>query len=183
LPRRENELFVTSSLTSLLLSRITIEEPSSLKAQESTMKKIAVFLATVLLIGAMAPAAAQQFPPSSKADRAAIERNLLLGLASDNIGLQHSCALMLGKIRSSKAVFPLMAVLHSNSDVALRTAAAYALCRIGNSAGTYAVKMAVRFDDDAGVRLKCAWYYKTYVAPSTFAMQISETIVIAAVNN
>jgi hypothetical protein len=147
------------------------------------MKKTTAILAIVLLIGTIIPAAGQESSLPLNADRAAIEHNLLKGLASDNPGLQRSCALMLGKIKSSKAVIPLMAVLHSRADAGLRTAAAYSLCRIGQSAGTYAVKMSVRFDDDPSVRLRCAWYYETYVSPGTFAIQMPSTSTIALAND
>jgi HEAT repeat protein len=147
------------------------------------MKKTTAILAIMLLMGTIIPAAAQESTLPPNANRASIESNLLNGLASDNIGLQRSCALLLGKIRSNKAMIPLMRVLHTSSDVNLRTAAAYSLCRIGNSAGTYAVKMAARFDDDISVRLRCAWYYETYVAPGTFAMRMPDLSTVAFTSN
>ncbi len=149
---------------------------------EDAMKQTTMMFALALLLGAVAVATAQESVLPATADKAAIEKNLLIGLNSENQGLSKSCALMLGKIRSSKAVIPLMKVLHTNPDADARAAAAYALCRIGSSVGTYAVKMAVRFDEDPQVRLRCAWFYETYVASGTFAFRFPEAKVIALNN-
>ena len=62
-----------------------------------------------------------------------------------------------------------MRVLRNDKDEKARIAAAWALCKIGNAAGTYAVKQAVRFDESKKVKLHSAWYYNLYVYEGTFA--------------
>ena len=78
-------------------------------------------------------------------DKNQAEANLLVGLASDNLGLRESCAFMLGEIGSKKAVVPLMAMLHDGVESS-RVVAALALSRISDARGVYAVKQAAKFD-------------------------------------
>ena len=52
------------------------------------------------------------------------EETLLNGLASDNIGLQVSSAVMLGELKSESAVNPLTVVLRTSEDSRARKAAA-----------------------------------------------------------
>ena len=103
-------------------------------------------------------------------NKAVVEANLLVGLATSNLGLQRSCAFMLGQIDSKRGVIPLMAILRSSEDEKLRLAAAWALAKIGNPFGTYLVKMSVQFDESAKVRESCAWYYNLYVKGGTFVI-------------
>ncbi len=76
---------------------------------------------------------------------------------------------MLGELQSKSAVIPIMGVLRNNPNEQARIAAAWALCKIGSGVGTYAVKQAVRFDDNQKVQLHSAWYYNLYVSDGTFA--------------
>jgi hypothetical protein len=146
---------------------------------EGTMKiTLAVLTALAVLF---ATTSAQEMVLPSKANRSAIEKNLINGLKSENIGLQRSAALMLGKIRASDAVIPLMAVLHNSTDSGVRMAAAYALCKIGDDKGTYAVKQAVKFDDCSKVKLASAWYYEQYVKKGTFVFKPAETEMLALI--
>ncbi len=144
------------------------------------MKTVSIVIAALLVLACAFPASAQESVLPAKADRAAIEKNLVIGLRSDNVGLQRSAALMLGKIRAENALIPLLDALHNNKDEGVRTAAAYALCKIGNPIGTYAVKMAVRFDNCCKVQLASAWYYENYVKPGTFAFRQVESQLLAA---
>jgi hypothetical protein len=100
-------------------------------------------------------------------DKAQAERNLLVGLASDNLGLRESCAFMLGEIGSQKAVVPLMAMLHDGVESS-RVVAALALTRIGDARGIYAVKQAAKFDESQRVQKLAAWYYNQYAVPGSF---------------
>ncbi len=133
------------------------------------MKSFMLFCALAVSVAAAQPTGASDpvLPPN--VNKAIVEENLLIGLASGNLGLQRSAALMLGKIKSDRAVIPLMAVLHNSDQESLRIAAAYALCRIGDARGTFAVRRAVKFDDCCKVQNTCAWYYETMVSPGTFA--------------
>jgi hypothetical protein len=155
-----------------------LEEKGCKFSQENLMKTTLVVLAALVLIVSISPAQEMVLP--AKANRAVIEKNLMMGLRSDNLGLQRSAALMLGKIRASSAVIPLMAVLHNSTDSGVRIAASYALCKIGDEIGTYAVKQAVKFDDCGKVKLASAWYYEQYVKRGTFAFKPAETELLAA---
>jgi HEAT repeat protein len=96
-------------------------------------------------------------------------QNLLKGVSSDNIGLRRSSIYQLGQLEAQDGVIPLMRVLRSCTDEGCRVAAAWALCKIGDDRGVYAVKQAVRFDDSRKVQLHSAWYYNLYVSEGTFA--------------
>lgn len=95
-------------------------------------------------------------------------QNLLNGVASTNDGLRRSAIYQLGEMQAEGAVIHLMRVLRSCTDERCRVAAAWALCKIGDERGVYAVKQAVRFDDSQKVQLHCAWYYNLYVSGGTF---------------
>jgi len=143
------------------------------------MKKSIVLLASLLVIVTAIPVMALDSVLLPSANKALIEENLFIGLASSNLGLQRSCALMLGKIQSDRATIPLMAVLHNSADDNVRVAAAWALCRIGDGRGVYAVKMAVKHDECAKVQATCAWYYENLVKQGTFTFAQPELPVIA----
>jgi HEAT repeat protein len=95
--------------------------------------------------------------------------NYMVALQSPNDGLRRSAIYQLGQLAAKDAAIPLMGVLRNSKDEKSRIAAAWALCKIGNAAGTYAVKQAVRFDDSKKVQLHSAWYYNLYVSEGTFA--------------
>lgn len=95
--------------------------------------------------------------------------NYLVALQSPNDGLRRSAIYQLGQLAAKDAAIPLMRVLRNCTDEKCRIAAAWALCKIGNTAGTYAVKQAVRFDESMKVKLHSAWYYNLYVNEGTFA--------------
>lgn len=101
--------------------------------------------------------------------------NLLVALDSQNPGLTRSGIYMLGELKAEKAVIPLMAKLRNNADEKTRIAAAYALSKIGQGVGTFAVKQAVRFDDSEKVKMHAAWYYNLLVSGGTFAFIPTET--------
>lgn len=132
------------------------------------MKKSIILLVAFVILAFVVPAQAQESVLPPNADKKLIEDNLFIGLASNNTGLQRSCALMLGRIKSDRAVIPLMETLHTNPEENVRIAAAWALCKIGDARGVYAVKMAVKYDDCAKVQTTCAWYYENYVKQGTF---------------
>jgi hypothetical protein len=88
---------------------------------------------------------------------------------------------MLGEIKSSKAVIPLMRVLKQCDNFKLKTAAAWALCNIGDDRGTYAVKLEVKFSDCDKTRLVCAWYYEHKVKQGSFIFRDIDPAVLAEV--
>ena len=128
---------------------------------------VMMLLLTASICFAQAPV--QTLPPN--VDRDVVEENLLIGLKAENTGLQHSCALMLGQIKSERAVIPLMALLRKCDNLQLKTAAAWALCNIGNPRGTFAVKREAQFNDCCKAQLRCAWYYETMVQGGTFVFK------------
>ena len=141
------------------------------------MRARIVIPALLLLLGGRILLAAQDVRPRGEAAMVRAEKSLLNGLASDNPGVQRSSALVLGQIRCSRAVLPLMRVLHESSDGQIRIAAAYALCRIGHSAGTFAVLRSASFDEDPRVRAHCAWYYRTLVVQGSEERSADPTTV------
>ncbi|RPI01715.1 MAG: HEAT repeat domain-containing protein, partial [Ignavibacteriae bacterium] len=144
------------------------------------MKKSLVLLASLLAIAFVVPVVAQESVLPPNANKALIEDNLFIGLADNNLGLQRSAALMLGKVKSDRAVIPLMAVLHNTPDENVRVAAAWALCKIGDARGVYAVKTAVKFDESTKVQAVCAWYYENLVKQGAFTFAQPEYSTIAA---
>jgi HEAT repeat protein len=103
--------------------------------------------------------------------------NLLVALKETNTndGLRRSAIYQLGELQADDAVIPIMAVLRRCHDEKCRVAAAWALCKIGDARGEYAVKQAVRFDDSRKVQIHSAWYYNLYVSAGTFAFIPSES--------
>ena len=132
------------------------------------MKRLALLsiLGCAMFITSVSKAGDDVLPPN--ANRALIEQNLLIGLASSNAGLQRSSAVILGKIDAHSAVIPLLAALKQGDDNRLKIAAAWALCQIGDARGTYAVKMSVTFDESPDVQRACALFYNAYVKADTF---------------
>jgi len=88
--------------------------------------------------------------------------SLLIGLNSSNLGLKSSSAYMLGELKVTSAVIPLMRILHENENEDLRIAAALALYKIGTPLAINAVKQSVRFDNSERVCKLCASFYNEY---------------------
>ena len=88
--------------------------------------------------------------------------SLLIGLNSSNLGLKSSSAYMLGELKVTSAVIPLMRILHENENEDLRIAAALALYKIGTPLAINAVKQSVRFDNSERVSKLCASFYNEY---------------------
>jgi hypothetical protein len=100
-------------------------------------------------------------------------KNLLIGLTMNNCGVEHDAAFLLGEFKSSKAVIPLLKILHEDTDCdCCRIVAALALARIGDSRGTYAVRQAVKYDPSRRVQNLCAYYYNEYVKSGSFMFVI-----------
>ena len=150
---------------------IKSKQTKSTEKRRNNMKNIISILVVLFLtVTTTLPAMANNIKKEMgdvKYDRAV--ENLLIGANSVNDGLRKSSIHMLGQMEAEDAVIPLMLVLHSDTNEKSRIAAAWALCKIGDSRGTYAVKQAVRFDESLKVRMHCAWYYNLYVIDGTFA--------------
>ncbi len=145
---------------------------------------------TTLIVGVIALAVMLAYPAAADDVKTKIGaakfdlavENLLVALKSDNCGLKKSASYMLGEMQAEEALIPLMAALRKANDDCERIAAAWALCKIGDARGVYAVKQAARFDDSQKVRSHCAWYYNLYVQNGTFAFTppVSPTIELSS---
>ncbi len=125
------------------------------------MKKLTLTLTLALLLSANLFAA--KLPTMlTQTEFEKFEKNLLMGIKSDNYGLKASSTYILGELRSERSVIPLMSVLH-NGEEGARILAALSLYKIGDSRGIYAVKQAARFDDSERVRKQCEKFYYEYV--------------------
>jgi len=137
---------------------------------------MSILAAAVLIIAATTVAAASDPSTALTAEQyASAEQNLLIGVESDNQGLKESSAYMLGELKSSKAVVPLMKMLRSDDHESARIVAALALCRIGDARGVYAVKRATQFDSSERVAQRCAWFYNEYVRAGAFEFAAAGT--------
>jgi HEAT repeat protein len=134
------------------------------------MKATMSILAAAALIIAATTAAAASDPSTTLTPEqyARAEQNLLIGIESDNQGVKESSAYILGELKSSKAVVPLMKMLHTNDQESARIVSALSLCRIGDARGVYAVKRATQFDGSERVAQRCAWFYNEYVRAGAF---------------
>jgi HEAT repeat protein len=143
------------------------------------MKKSIVLTAMlILLIALTVPMTAKEFVPLSRAKITLMEDNLIFGLSANNIGVQRSCALLLGKLQSEKAVISLMAIFYYNSDEDVRTAAAWALCRIGDMRGVNVVKTAAKNDKSSRVQAICASYYENIKKEGKFSLTQPDVTII-----
>lgn len=95
-------------------------------------------------------------------DMALVEENLMIGLKSDNEGLQHSTAYQLGEFKAKGAVIDLMRMLHNEKQDAARILAALSLIKIGDARGVYAVMKAATYDKSPRVRRLCTIFYNAY---------------------
>jgi len=100
--------------------------------------------------------------------------SLLEGLASDNMGLKSSCAYMLGELKVTEAIIPLMRILHNDVNEQLRISAALALYKIGTPMAIYAVKQAGRFDESERVNKLAQNFYTEYLRE-----KLNNTVVTA----
>lgn len=89
--------------------------------------------------------------------------SLIMGINSDNLGLKTSSAYMLGELKCSKAVIPLLKMLKNEEREDVRIVAALALQKIGDARGIFAIKQAIRFDSSERVRRLCTNFYHSYI--------------------
>ncbi|MBI2429141.1 MAG: HEAT repeat domain-containing protein [Ignavibacteriales bacterium] len=114
-------------------------------------------LTTTLLIVSMAATAFATTPKSTeyKIDWQKAEKNYIVALSSDNIGLRHSATNYLGEYRLKGAVDHLITLLRSDKVENNRMAAALALMQIGEKEGVKAVEEASLFDGSEKVSRFC----------------------------
>ena len=127
------------------------------------MKHFTKFLAlTVLLVVLSSTAFAADDKSEADVKKSTIA-SLMEGLTSDNLGLKSSCAYMLGKLKVTDAIIPLMRILHNDVNEELRISAALALYKIGTPISIYAVKQAGRFDESKRVNKLAQNFYTEYL--------------------
>jgi hypothetical protein len=102
-------------------------------------------------------------PTQTSAKKNCVKKSLLLGMESENLGLQSCAAYMLGEFCCDEAVVPLLRILHNSSYEEMRIMAALSLYKIGDSRGIFAIKQAIRFDDSERVRELCDKFYTAYL--------------------
>ncbi len=134
------------------------------------MRKLVSRITAVLLISFLfinTVAAGQKTIPNSNLPYDKVEKNLLIGLRSDNFGLKVSSAYMLGEIKSVKAVNELSHMLRTENDDRARLVAALALIKIDSERSVYVVKDGIKFNEYKKVRDMCEHLYNAHLV-STF---------------
>ncbi len=99
----------------------------------------------------------------TSAQKDCVKKSLLLGVESENLGLQSSAAYMLGETRCDEAVIPLLKILHNSPYEEMRIMAALSLYKIGDSRGIFAVRQAIKFDESKRVSKLCNKFYRAYL--------------------
>ena len=89
--------------------------------------------------------------------------SLIGGLNSDNTGLKTSCAYLLGELKITEGIIPLMRLLRNDENEKVRICAALALYKIGTPISIFAVKQAIRFDESDRVSKLAAKFYNDYL--------------------
>jgi len=98
---------------------------------------------------------------------------LIMGLNSSNIGLKSSSAYMIGELKLTEAIIPLLRILHTEKNEEIRIAAALALYKIGSPVAIYAVKQTIRFDESERVSKLCANFYNDYLKNKYYGEEIN----------
>jgi hypothetical protein len=80
------------------------------------------------------------FSVFSVEDYSRIEKNLLLGIKSNNTGLQTSSAYFLGEMKSDKAMIPLLKLVRNGETEESRIIAALSLYKIESKIGMYRLR-------------------------------------------
>ena len=106
---------------------------------------------------------------------------LIEGLNSENLGLKSSSAYMIGELQLSKAVIPLMRILHQDENEEMRIGAALALYKIGSPIAIQSVKQSIRFDESERVSKHCASFYSEYLKnkfnDEEFSKDVAKTVL------
>jgi hypothetical protein len=99
----------------------------------------------------------------TSAKKDCIKKSLLLGVESENLGLQSCAAYMLGELCCDGAVVPLLKILHNSPYEEMRIIAALSLYKIGDSRGIFAIRQAIKFDENKRVSKLCDKFYRAYL--------------------
>ena len=127
------------------------------------MKHFINFLALTVLLLVLSSTAFAGDDKSEADVKESTIASLMEGLTSDNLGLKSSCAYMLGELKVTEAIIPLMRILHNDVNEELRISAALALYKIGTPMSIHAVKQAGKFDESARVNKLAQNFYTEYL--------------------
>ena len=105
--------------------------------------------------------------------------SLIEGLNSNNIGLKSGCAYMLGKLKVTEAIIPLMKVLRDCECEEVRISAALALYKIGTPLSIHAVKQAVIFDESERVSRMASNFYFDYLRNNKESNEVPDSLAYA----
>ncbi len=126
------------------------------------MSKILYLFLSLFLLQISIFAKIQVASQSEKQQERTIQ-SLLIGIKSENLGLKSSCAYMLGELKISQAVIPLMKILKDPNNEELKIAAALALYKIEDGRGIYAIKKSIKFEQNERVRKICDLFYRSFI--------------------
>ena len=93
-----------------------------------------------------------------------IEDNMLLGIKSDNNGLQTSSAYFLGEMKSDRAMIPLLRLVRNGETEEARIIAALSLYKIESNIGMYRLKYLAESDESELARRVFGKIYKRYMS-------------------
>ncbi len=127
-----------------------------------TLSKIALVVLLMLTTN-LALNAGQTECSKQKLDISKIEANLLVGLASENLGLKTSSAYLLGELKAEGAVNALENVLLNDEDQRVRLMAALSLVKIGTERSLYIVKRHGKFGEFERVNRMCERLYNAHL--------------------
>jgi hypothetical protein len=102
------------------------------------------------------------FSKFSDSKLAVIEKNLIKGLKSDNVGLQTSCAYFLGEMKSGKALIPLLKLAKHGATEESRIIAGLSLYKIHSKIGMFQLKGMAENDESELVRKVFDRIYRKY---------------------
>jgi hypothetical protein len=103
-----------------------------------------------------------------------VYKNPLKGLHSSDEDIRLDCAFSLGKIKSEKAVLPLMKLLRDDPSDAVRIVAAQSLIEIGDPRGIFLVGRSAKFNSSEHVRTLCEKFYSYHEFSQSLA-KLSES--------
>ena len=93
-----------------------------------------------------------------------IESNMLIGIKSNNTGLQTSCAYFLGEMKSDRAMIPLLKLVTNGETEEARIIAALSLYKIESKIGMYRLKYLAESDESELARQVFDRIYRIYVS-------------------
>lgn len=104
--------------------------------------------------------------------------SLIEGIESDNKGLKTSSAFMLGELKVTEAVIPLMRLIHNDDCEEVRISAALALYKIGTPLSINCIKQAIRFDGSERVSKMAQTFYNEYLRIK-YSVQKDSSVTVA----